>query len=245
MQEAILCEIQSMSIHQLHEELAKGLKLTIESLTRTAMVWRELESRGADLSKYKVGITRSLPLIAKGMIAPEAVIAFAGRPGIAKHLLGMNIDDQKKYADGEPIPVYVPGQAEPELIPLAKIPHQSLNYVLCKGEIRTPQEQKLARYSKTRQRANGSRRKFYRVSVDIVNRAVKIGKSSATIETVVTELCNACSPGEVTESKDRPAKVIAGKVTDEEKDRLLAASKAHGIPESEMVRRAVIAMWLL
>ena len=39
--------------------------------------------------------------------------------------------------------------------------------------------------------------------------------------------------------------VCSSKVTDEEKERIKGAALAHGISEGELIRRAVIAMWLL
>jgi hypothetical protein len=236
-------DIASMSTPQLKSELAKGLTLTAETLTRLGSIWLELERRGEDLSDLKVGIARTLPLIASGRLAAEAVVAFAGRPLILRSLEGVNLDIQRRLADGEPIPVYLSGQDNPESLPLSRIPSASITRVIADGVIRTPSEQRLA--MKSRHKKTKEPRK-YSVTVDRHNQTITIGKMTIPLATIISAMAeSAGARTEIIDSPIAPAKTVAGKVTDEEKERLKAAAKAHGIEEWEMVRRAVVAMWLL
>ena len=137
-------ELTSMSVPDLRAELSKGLTMTARGLSHMAAVWEELESRGEDLSDLRCGMGLLLPVIASGRLAAEAVVAFAGRPLILKHLEGMPLDQQRRYADGEPIPVYLEGSREPEALPLVRIPPHVVAKIIKNGRVLTPAEQRLA-----------------------------------------------------------------------------------------------------
>lgn len=228
---------------ELRQELARGLTLTAVTLTRLGAIWGELERRGEDMSDLRTGIARTLPLIASGRLAAEAVVAFAGRPLLLRQLEGVPLEHQRRLADGEPIPVYLPGEAEPQALPLARIPSAAVPRVISGGLIRTPAEQRLAIRAKKRGIPAPDRK--YTVTVDREARTVKIGKMVVPIATILAAMAEAAgAKGVILDSPEKPAKTIAGKVTDEEKERLRAAAKAHGIEEWELVRQAVVAMWL-
>src|SRR6185312_4651239 len=89
----------------LRAELARGLSLTADTLTRLGMVWQELERRGEDLADLRQGLAKTLPLIAAGRLAAEAVVAFAGRPSLLRALEGVPLERQRSLANGEPIQV--------------------------------------------------------------------------------------------------------------------------------------------
>ena len=111
---------------------------------------------GEDLSDLRHGIARTLPLIAAGRLAAEAVIAFAGRARILRALEGLDLSTQRRLADGEPVPVYLPGLSEPQAMPLARIPASAIGRVICDGLMRTPAEQQAAIRPLSR-RKNGKR----------------------------------------------------------------------------------------
>lgn len=234
--------IKSMPTKELRAKLVQALTLTAKSLHELGKIWVELESRGEDLNDLRVGISKMIPLIGRGVLAAEAVVAFAGREFVLKYLEGMDLDEQRKYADGQLIPVYIPGESECHAMPLSRIPNNSLKYLFGDGVVRTPLEQRMAMRNK---KPKVRKDKRYTLKVDRIEREIKIGNTVSSIGAIITALSDACSPVEVTESTERPAKIIAGKVTDEEKERVQAAAKAHGITEGELVRRAVLAMWLL
>lgn len=240
-----MAALTAMPTERLRAELAHGLTLTAITLTKLGMVWAELERRGEDLSDLRVGIARTLPLIAGGRLAAEAVVAFAGRPMILRALEGVPLDMQRRLADGEPVPIYLPGETAPKSLPLARIPAAAITRVIADGIVRTPAEQRLAIRAKKRKPQSDDSRK-YTVTVDRESRTIKIGKMTIPIATILAAMAeSAGARGEIIDSPEAPARVIGGKFTDEERDRLRAAGKAHDLHESAMVRQAVVAMWML
>ena len=235
-------DLRKMSTPDLRLVLAKGLTLTAETLVRLGTVWAELERRGEDLSDLRTGIARTLPLIAAGRLAAEAVVAFAGRPLVLRSLEGMDLALQRRLADGEPIPIYLPGEDEPRGMPLARVPAAAISRVIADGVVRTPAEQRLT--IRTSKKSKESPRR-YNIVVDRDAKTLKVGKAVVPIASVLAAMAEcAGAKGAILDSAEQPARTIAGKVTEEEKERLRAAAKAHGIEEWELVRQAVVAMWL-
>lgn len=235
--------LTQMPTSELRSILGKGLTLIVTELVRLSEVWRELENRGEDLSEFRKDFTRNLPLIASGRLAAEAVVSFAGRPIVLRYLDGVPLSEQRRLADGAPIPVYLPGEDDPQSLPISRIPSEYIPRVLGDGIIRTPAEQRMVMRSR-RKKEKPLRR--YNIIVDKQSQTITIGKMTVAVSAVLAALTEASGGAvEVTESTDRPARTIAAKVTDEEKERIEAAAKAHDITMQELVRRAVFAMWLI
>jgi hypothetical protein len=238
-------DLATLPTDDLRKQLAHGLTLTAITLTRLGAVWAELERRGEDLSDLKIGIARTLPLIASGRLAAEAVVAFAGRPMILRALEGVPLEQQRRLADGEPIPVYLQGESEPKALPLSRIPSAAVTRVISEGIVRTPAEQRLAIREKKRRKPDGDESRKYTVTVDREARTIKLGKMTIPIATIIAALAEAAGTrGPILDTPEAPARVVGGKFTDEERERLRAACKAHGLMEWELVRQAVMA-WLL
>lgn len=236
-------DLASAQTSELRSELARGLTLTAQVLTRLGAIWMELERRGEDLADLRTGLARTLPLIATGRLAAEAVVSFAGRPLVLRCLEGLPLDEQRRLADGAPIPVYLPGEDAPQSLPIARIPSAAIGRVLCDGTIRTPAEQRIA-MRRPKKKEKPLRR--YNVTVDRESQMITVGHATVAVSAVLAALTEAAGGAvEVVESSDRPARTIATKVTDDEKERIKAAALAHGITEGELVRRAVFAMWLI
>lgn len=241
--EIAISKLSDVSTQELREELSRGLTLTASVLTRLGAVWAELERRGEDLSALRIGIARMLPLIASGRLAAEAVVAFAGRPLVLRAIEGVPLDMQRRLADGEPVPVYLPDEKEPKSLPLSRIPSLAITRVIADGIVRTPAEQRLASRPKQKVRF---RQRQYHVTIDRDARTATIGRMVIPIATIIAAMAEAAgAKGFVIDSAAAQAKTVTGKVTDEEKERLRSAAKAHGLEEWELVRRAVVAMWLL
>lgn len=97
--------LSTMGTADLRAELSRALRLTVEHLVYVAAIWKELESRGQDLSELRRGIGAYVAAIASGAVAPEVVVAFAEQPGTLRKVAALSIDRQKAIAAGAPIPV--------------------------------------------------------------------------------------------------------------------------------------------
>lgn len=237
-------DIRQMDTARLRAELAKGLTATADVLTRLGSIWQELERRGEDLSDLRTGFARTISLIASGRLSAEAAVAFSGRPLILRKIEGMPLDKQRQLAAGEPVQIYLPGKTSPATLPLIQVPAAALGRVISDGTIRTPDEQKMAIRIKRKPASEVPRN--YAITVDRESRTIKIGKMVVPIATIIAAMAEASGDrGLVIDSVERPARTVAGKVTDNEKERLKAAAKAHNMDESEMVRQAVVSMWML
>jgi hypothetical protein len=159
-------------------------------------------------------------------------------------LEGVPLDVQRRLADGEPIPIYLPGEQGPRSLPLARIPAAAVTRVIADGVVRTPSEQRLAIRAKKHKQAESQRK--YAVTVDRQARTLKIGKAVIPIATVIAAMAEAAGArGQIIDTPEAPARTAGGKFTDEEIERLRAAAKAHGLAEWDLVRQAVVAMWML
>ena len=98
-------DVERASDAELRQELAAQLTLTARSLARAAEIWTELQRRGIDLRELRSGLAVYLPRIARGELAAEAVVAFAGQKMLLQHLTGMPLDEQRRYAGGDPITI--------------------------------------------------------------------------------------------------------------------------------------------
>ncbi|AMP72623.1 hypothetical protein UW163_24120 (plasmid) [Ralstonia solanacearum] len=133
-------ELQNMSVQSLRAELARTISLTAHAIARMAVIWRELERRGEDLSDVRTGLATFLPMVADGKLHPEAVVKFAGRTVLLRTLSGLPAEKQIRLVNGERITVVMPGGDEVQL-PIEDIPTQRLPRVFHGGEIRSIHDQ--------------------------------------------------------------------------------------------------------
>lgn len=99
--------LPSMGTDELRGEFARVLGLTARNLVYLAAVWKELESRGVDLSGLRSGLIAYLPHIASGAVSPEAVVRFAGSPPMLRAITSLPLDQQRRLAEGEPVKLVV------------------------------------------------------------------------------------------------------------------------------------------
>ena len=160
---------------------------------------------------------------------------------ILRYLEGMNLELQRRLADGETIPVYLVGEKAPQALPLIRIPPKAIPHIIRDGIVCTPAEQRLAMSPKKRPPVKAQPR--YSAVVNKEERTIKIGNTITPIATVTAALAEAagCRAGTIVDTPDAPAKARAGKFTEDEVERLQAAAKSQGIPEWEFIRRCVMA----
>lgn len=151
-------EITQWDTARLRSELTRALTLTAAGLAYLATIWNELTRRGEDLSDLRSGLATYLPLIANGTLAAEAVVQFAGQRGLLNRLAHRPIDEQRRLAAGEPVPVVV-GDEERMLAARQLTMRQIAIVFDDEGRVRTPIEQRQAlagRPERTRSRLSPS-----------------------------------------------------------------------------------------
>ena len=93
--------ITSATNEQLLEALSSTAQVTAKYISLLAKIWRELETRGVDLSDLKSGIAYYLPMIADNRLDPSAVLAFAGQQLLLREISLMPISKQISLVEGE------------------------------------------------------------------------------------------------------------------------------------------------
>lgn len=79
--------------------------LTCTALREGCKILVELEKRGENVGPLSRGLFRYYRQIANGSLAPAAVLAFAGNTFVLPRLMALPVAEQRKYADGAPVPV--------------------------------------------------------------------------------------------------------------------------------------------
>lgn len=90
--------VTRMSTEDLRSELARAVTMTADALAFLATCWAELERRGEDLSTLRIGLAPYLRQVASGELAPEAVLAFAGKKMVLRWVSRQPIEEQKRLA---------------------------------------------------------------------------------------------------------------------------------------------------
>ena len=240
-------EVSHVPTAMLRAELARGLSLTADTLTRLGIIWAELERRGEDLSDLRRGLARTLPLIAAGRLAAESVVAFAGRPGILRAIEGLPLDQQRRLAAGEAIPVIDPSHpADVQDMPLAALPAASLRMVIGDGEVRLPSAQRLAlRARSAKRRSEEGEPRRYRPRYDQEAGVVRIGKMEVALSDLLTELSSAGGPDRAALDLPEEYGVVRVRATHDELKKLADLSARTGLPDWELVRKAMRAFGII
>lgn len=244
-------DLASMSDTDLMQELVKGLQVSADSLMYIARVWAELEKRGKDLSALRSGPGYTISLIAAGRLAAEAVVAFMGRPSVLQSMEGLPLERQRELANGATLEIYDHEKKAVVKSKIEELPHAVIRKVVTGGRELDPTAQRLAISAKSKPTAKAST-KQYRVTVNPIDRTLKIGQMEVTIEEVVAAFALAASDGGITDD-ELQAKVQSGvgvatascHLSEEENERFQAACKARKLERGEAVRRAVVSLYLL
>jgi hypothetical protein len=132
-------DLSELSTDDLRAKLARALEATAAGLYQAAEIWSELNRRGEAIPRLP-GILQWLPRVARGELAAETIIAFAGQGSLIGAMIGMSLDEQRKYADGELITVATfdeDGKAISQAKPLTELTAREVKLVVDRGQIRT------------------------------------------------------------------------------------------------------------
>lgn len=246
---ALSMDLARVSTADLLNELARGLTMAASQLYRLGQIWIELERRGADMSDLRAGLNWTLPLIGSGLLAAESVIAFAGQKAILKSLEGVPLETQRRLAAGDKIEVVLPDTpGTVESVPIRRIPAWQLGAVFADGEILPPAQQRLRLTHRRRRHTREGeeeRERRYRPRYDREAGTVQVGRMSVRLADLLSELSAAAGP-------DHPPADIAGefiavktRLSHDESRRLIEAARKAGLPEWEMIRKAMRAFGLI
>jgi hypothetical protein len=244
-------DLANMSDTDLMQELVKGLQVSADSLMYLARVWAELEKRGQDLSALRSGPGYTISLIAAGRLAAEAVVAFMGRPSVLQSMEGLPLERQRELANGATLEVYDPDRRAVIKSKVDDLPQAVIRKVVAGGRELDVTAQRLAISARNAPPAKASV-KQHRVTVNPIDRTVKVGNMRVTIEEVLAAFAMAASDGGITD-EELQAKVQSGvgvatascHLSEEEDQRFKAACKARNVERGEAVRRAVVSLYLL
>ena len=105
-------QLIQMSTHDIKEELTKVLTVTAENLAYMAMLWRELEERGEDLSGIKGGMMEYIQLIAAKRIDARLVVEYAGRKTLLNYLSKLSTSEQQKIIETGKVDIVIENDGE-------------------------------------------------------------------------------------------------------------------------------------
>lgn len=235
-----------VSTADLRIELARGLTLTADTLYRLGMVWAELDRRGEDLSDLRHGLARTLPLIAAGRLAAEAVVSFAGRPALLRALEGVPLDRQRSLAAGEPVAVLDwTDKTSVQEMPLASLPSAAIRLVFGEGEVRSPDQQRMAMRPRKRKNRDDTER-HYQPHYDRKAGTLTIGRMTVTLDSLLRELSAAAGPdNSLLDAKAHEYVTTKVRLTEAESKRLIEAARRSGLPDWELIRKAMRAFGLI
>lgn len=239
-------ELAAVPTDALRAELARGLTLTADTLMRLGLIWQELEKRGENLDDLRHGLARTLPLIAAGRLAAEAVVAFAGKALVLRALEGVPLDQQRRLANGELLKVLdLANPGGTVEMPLARLPAAAVRVVFGEGEVRTPEQQRLAFRPRSKRRREEADERRYRPRYDPAAGTVTVGRMTVQVADLLHELSAAAGPELPLIVHAEEYVTIKARLALDENQRLQDAAKRAGLPDWELVRKALRAFGLI
>ena len=177
-----------MTIKDLKSELAKTLTVTAEYLMYIAAIWRELESRGEDLSELRHGMMTYIPLIATNQLDARLVVNYAGQKTLLSSMAKLPLKEQQKLAEKGTLDVVILGDDNQQLIKEVKISDLTASQVyqaIGEGKIKTPEQQYQILLVRNKVRSRSKPKKTYRLTKNLKidgKNLVIAGKHAVSIE---------------------------------------------------------------
>lgn len=225
-------ELQQMSTQTLRAELAQSLTMTARHLRRLAVIWRELESRGEDLTDLRTGLAIYLPQVASGQLSADAVIRYAGQPLLLRSIATLPPQDQDRLAAGQTVEVLSAGPDgtwTTTRISAHAITASQARLLIGPGHIRSTEEQR-AQLEAERVAAARRRRPAQRARVRYDARAdvIRVGNASASVGEILQALTDATAGQDIGDATadDLTAGIVAKLTPAEHKQLKIRATEA-------------------
>lgn len=232
-------ELDRIPTADLRDELARGLTLTADTLSRLGLIWQELERRGEDLSSLRTGLARTLPLIAAGLLAAEAVVAFAGRPAVLRALEGVPLEQQRRLAAGEALEAIDPTNPTNVITePIVRLPTAAVRLAIADGTVRTPDLQRLAFRPRKRRREESGY--HYQPHYNSAAGTITVGRMTVALGDLLQAVSATAGPDNslLHASPDEYVHVKV-RLTRDEASRLTRLAIQSELPDWELVRKAM------
>jgi hypothetical protein len=239
-----LTRIQAMDTAALWEELENGFRVTARHLLYLAAVWRELESRGEDLSRLRTGIAAYLPLIAGGAVLPETVVRFVGKQHLLRRIAALPGDKQEELLGRGTVPlaVYQDGGYTDRFIPLNEVTPSMAKVIFGDRCIRSLPEQ-VARLSAPSRPLKPHRPpKRGKLRADRERGVILFGKKQLAPADVLAALADLA--GSADEGVDSSCPSVSTRVTPAEHERLKRRA-ASGTSVATLIRNALRATGMI
>ncbi|MCW7763391.1 hypothetical protein [Photorhabdus luminescens] len=137
--------IASASVDDLKRELGRALDITADYIRYLGEIWRELESRGEDLSELRHGLLAYLPLVANNTVDPRLIINYAGQKTLLAALARLPIKQQQDIADSGYVSIAKETNGEGKFtevqVKLTELKANDIYTIFGEDRIRTPAEQ--------------------------------------------------------------------------------------------------------
>ena len=217
--------LRVMSVDDLRAELGRALEITAAHLARLAIIWRELEHRGEDLSNLRSGLWAYMPLIAAGRLRTELVVRYAGHSMLLRRLAELSDAEQGRILEEDTVCLVEhmgDGSFIERRVPIAHLKAVQIGQVLGGGRVRPPNEQRKAAVTNSR-----------RSSIS--------GKGRSPAQAGVIAL--AMQPMRRGDSDGRLSVVLP--LTARERKALESRAASAGVPVSRLVRATLLQAGLL
>lgn len=159
-------QIEKASTDVLKEKLAESLEFTAKHLTYMGMLWRELESRGEDLSHLKKGMSIYIPMIAYGKLDARIVINYAGQQTLLTALSDLDKESQLKLIENPVVEVFDSASEKVEEKELIDLKVSEIQQIFSPKGLRSTVDQvKFATKTKAKTRKKRKPRKLTKVEI--------------------------------------------------------------------------------
>jgi len=136
--------LHSATNEQLKQELGRALDITADYLSYLSEIWRELESRGEDLSGLRHGLMAYIPLIANRQVDSRIVVNYAGQKTLLSAISKLPIEEQAEIARTGHVTVAQStedGRVQEVQVNVADMRAADVHRVFGENGIRTPEQQ--------------------------------------------------------------------------------------------------------
>lgn len=243
--EKIPAEISALPTAELRAELAKSLQLSAEQLLRLALIWRELEQRGEDLSALRAGMGSYLAHIAAGRLHADAVVQFAGNTTLLRALTELPMPVQKQLVSSRTIPVLeIREDGSEHLVdaPAHALSVAQIRQAIGGGRLRDAAAQRAILVERITLRRVAPPPAHKSVRFDPINQQIIVGRTRIELSALLRALADV---DPLADASADPKKLAGIHLTESEHRAVRVAAAASDTTISDLVRGALRALRII